>query len=265
VPDLTLTNGSHRENCKIHIKSAFPSFYAVQLAAAGSLYFQRGANEVVTINQPTFFWTDRTSRYSYGPTNKGGWDHNWVTFIGDSADTYYRPVLEALAPAGYCRVTNLVDIQQAFDTLVALAKSSVNDLSCLHQLNELLALVDSGRCPPHQANDGIQRIKQRIDESPNRKFDLRELASSEAYSYSNFRRLFFIRFGIPPHRYVLRRRMQTAAQMLMQEPLNVQEVALKMGYDDPAQFSKVFKLHNGVSPAYYRRASLSYYQKPQTR
>src|SRR5262249_2676322 len=47
-------------------------------------------------------------------------------------------------------------------------------------------------------------------------------------------------------------RMTRAAEMLTGRGLTVREVALRVGYRQPAQFAKAFRRHHGVSPSAYR-------------
>jgi AraC family transcriptional regulator, transcriptional activator of pobA len=54
---------------------------------------------------------------------------------------------------------------------------------------------------------------------------------------------------------VLDRVMSEAARLLRFTDLTVQQVALRVGYDDPLYFSRAFKRHFGDSPVAYRAQS----------
>ena len=47
-------------------------------------------------------------------------------------------------------------------------------------------------------------------------------------------------------------RMERAADLLSRNGLTVREVANRVGYRQPAQFAKAFRIHHGVSPSKYR-------------
>ena len=47
-------------------------------------------------------------------------------------------------------------------------------------------------------------------------------------------------------------RMERAADLLNQNGFTVREVANRVGYRQPAQFAKAFRLHHGLSPSEYR-------------
>ncbi|WP_173178560.1 helix-turn-helix transcriptional regulator [Pseudomonas tohonis] len=61
-------------------------------------------------------------------------------------------------------------------------------------------------------------------------------------------------YGVPPHTYLLQRRVREAKRLLLgdQTPL---EVALGLGFYDQAHFSGTFKRFTGVTPGQFRRAA----------
>jgi AraC-like DNA-binding protein len=71
---------------------------------------------------------------------------------------------------------------------------------------------------------------------------------SRLYFHRSFRRL----FRTTPHRYMLRRRMDLARQLLAGTTDSVGEVARQCGYDDQFYFSRAFKREAGLSPERFR-------------
>ena len=61
-------------------------------------------------------------------------------------------------------------------------------------------------------------------------------------------------YGVPPHTYLLQRRVREAKRLLLdgQAPL---EVALALGFYDQAHFGGTFKRFTGVSPGRFRAAA----------
>ncbi|NWL79442.1 AraC family transcriptional regulator [Pseudomonas taiwanensis] len=61
-------------------------------------------------------------------------------------------------------------------------------------------------------------------------------------------------YGVPPHTYLLQRRVREAKRLLLagQPPL---DVALSLGFYDQAHFSGTFKRFTGVTPGRFRRAA----------
>ncbi|MBT8765944.1 helix-turn-helix transcriptional regulator [Metapseudomonas boanensis] len=61
-------------------------------------------------------------------------------------------------------------------------------------------------------------------------------------------------YGVPPHTYLLQRRVREAKRLLLgdQSPL---DVALALGFYDQAHFSSTFKRFTGVTPGHFRRVA----------
>ena len=111
-------DGQSYPRCTAQVDAVFGDYYAVQFMGSGSMDFRRNASASVRWNTPTFFWTDRVTRYRYGPGPTCSWAHNWVTFAGETADQYYAPLLRALAPKGYLPVPDPEEIGGAFSALI---------------------------------------------------------------------------------------------------------------------------------------------------
>lgn len=97
-----------------------------------------------------------------------------------------------------------------------------------------------------------QRLVAWIDARLAEPIQLGALAREVGYSQDHFVRLFGSAFGVPPHRYVMSRRIERAKSMLDDPTCSLIDVALACGFSSQPHFSTVFKLHVGVSPGRYR-------------
>lgn len=61
-------------------------------------------------------------------------------------------------------------------------------------------------------------------------------------------------YGVPPHTYLLQRRVREAKRLLLSEQTPL-DVALSLGFYDQAHFSGTFKRFTGVTPGQYRRSA----------
>ena len=52
-----------------------------------------------------------------------------------------------------------------------------------------------------------------------------------------------------PNDYLRTARLKRAAELLLDDRLNVTEVAYKVGFEDPSYFSKCFKAYFGMAPS----------------
>jgi AraC family transcriptional regulator, transcriptional activator of the genes for pyochelin and ferripyochelin receptors len=61
-------------------------------------------------------------------------------------------------------------------------------------------------------------------------------------------------FHLTIYAYILQRRMEATAQMLVEREFSVAEIAYRVGYEYPANFSCAFKRYYGCSPRQWKRA-----------
>jgi len=98
----------------------------------------------------------------------------------------------------------------------------------------------------------LRRIKERIDEGLESGVDIGNLAQSLGYSLSHFFRLFRKSFGMPPHRYLMHRRIALAQELLTQTDLELACVALKAGFADQSHLCRTFHRFIGLPPGAFR-------------
>jgi AraC family transcriptional regulator len=82
---------------------------------------------------------------------------------------------------------------------------------------------------------------------------LRRLAGLTGMSLDGFIRSFKRSTGVPPHQYVLRKRVESAQALLADRRLSLTEIALRTGFSDQSHFSKIFRRMIGVAPRSYRQ------------
>lgn len=82
---------------------------------------------------------------------------------------------------------------------------------------------------------------------------LAELAKMAGVGVRRFSTIFAAETGWPPHRYLVRRRIERAKALMLDTRLTLAEIGVAVGFGDPAQFSRVFRQHTGESPRAYRR------------
>jgi AraC-like DNA-binding protein len=99
----------------------------------------------------------------------------------------------------------------------------------------------------------IGRAITLILRDPARDWTVAALASELAMSRSAFAARFNALVGEPPMHYVTRWRMLMALTWLREEGATVGELALRLGYQSEAAFSRAFKRWMGVSPGEARR------------
>jgi AraC-like DNA-binding protein len=136
-------------------------------------------------------------------------------------------------------------------------------LAALRRLIELLILemlrmkVDAGELDEGLLNTlgdpGISAALAAIHQHVERDFRVSELAGLAGMSRSLFAARFAALLGVTPHQYLIRARLQHAAQLLRSRELTVPEVSARVGYKSESSFSRVFTREIGIPPATYRK------------
>ncbi|HSC81820.1 MAG TPA: AraC family transcriptional regulator [Chitinolyticbacter sp.] len=98
----------------------------------------------------------------------------------------------------------------------------------------------------------LLRAKDRIDEAPHEDWLVPHLAQISAVSPAHFARAFKQAFGVPPHRYVLTRRIERATALLRETDLPITQIAFQTGWTSLGTFGRVFQDINGASPSEFR-------------
>mgnify|MGYP001764354450 FL=1 len=96
-----------------------------------------------------------------------------------------------------------------------------------------------------------------IHEHYARDFDIDELAGQVAVSPSYLFRLFKKKMQVTPMHYRNMVRVDKAKLLLADHQLTVDDVAERVGFDDPKYFARVFRDMTGTTPSGYRRARLA--------
>jgi AraC-like DNA-binding protein len=122
-----------------------------------------------------------------------------------------------------------------------------------------LALTYGGVTPPpKKAPGGLarwqeQRVKQMLLDDLQADVSLSELAQACGISVRQFARGFKATTGLPPHRWLLRRRVERAKEFLEHSDESLSGIALACGFADQSHLTRVFQALAGSSPGAWRR------------
>ena len=151
----------------------------------------------------------------------------------------------------FARVVNLLmSASRELEHSQEAAKSSIHRAASLLQ-----AQMRYDRGDPSQALPAWQMrlVDNHIEEHIDQQILVSNLSDLVDLSEAHFSRAFRLAHGEPPHAYIVRRRVELAAQLMLasREPLT--EIALKCGFHDQAHLSKQFRQLTGETPAAWRR------------
>jgi AraC family transcriptional regulator len=135
-----------------------------------------------------------------------------------------------------------------------LAAESLANVLAVHLLRHLavprrLERGRDGALPRGRLRAVVEYIEEHLDASPS----LEQLAAVARLSAYHFARQFKAATGLPPHQYVIARRVERAKQLLQAGTgLSLADVAADAGFSDQSQFSHHFKRLVGVTPGQFR-------------
>jgi AraC family transcriptional regulator len=149
-------------------------------------------------------------------------------------------------------------MQPALDQPEKACKAFMNHVTmalhahCAHTYGEtgMTATVRGGLAPWQ-----LRRAKEMLMAHLDGDISLSEVARGCKLSVSHFARAFRQTTGLPPHRWLVWRRVDRAKGLLRQSREPMADIALQCGFSDQASFARAFKRVVGASPGEWRRGA----------
>ena len=235
-------------------RSDFP-FYSIE-------YVARGQGNVVLGNHSENLAPG--SVFSYGPgvsqqissSPEDGLVKYFVDFTGTRALRLLRSY--GLAPGTISRVYPVNSLRTLFEELIEAGSTRRGGevTLCLRLLECLLLKFSSSHTPglgaESQSFASYQRCRQHIETHFLRLRSLDETARECFINMAYLCRLFRQFEHISPYQFLLKLKMDHAADLLQKPGTLIKQVAEDCGFDDPFHFSRLFRSAFGVSPNAFR-------------
>jgi len=130
------------------------------------------------------------------------------------------------------------------------------ELACMTVIH-LNALGSRQNSPQKQSEQRLSRqlaaaaeISQRELHRPLRVADL---AARVGLNRNQLTEGFAREYGLTPHQYLIKQRMERAQALIESRSMNLPEIATASGYTNYAAFSRAFSDYSGISPSRYRK------------
>jgi transcriptional regulator GlxA family with amidase domain len=98
----------------------------------------------------------------------------------------------------------------------------------------------------------LLRAKDRMDVASHEEWAVARLARVSRVSQAHFARSFKDAFGVPPHRYLLTRRIERAKTLLRDTEQSITDIAFQTGWKSLGTFGRIFRDVTGESPGALR-------------
>ena len=112
----------------------------------------------------------------------------------------------------------------------------------------------------NEINDGSKlsrhqerKITEFVDANLDQNIDMHKLATVAGLGQWSFSRRFRATFGIPPHRYLIEKRVERARKMIEDSATPLKQIASACGFSDQAHMTRVFQSRLNVTPGRLRR------------
>jgi AraC family transcriptional regulator len=135
---------------------------------------------------------------------------------------------------------------------------SIASTLALHLLRTYSSLAP-GRptTAPSLSGDRLRAVVEYIDAHLGDDLRLERLAAVAGVDRHYFSRAFKKATGVPPHRYVMERRVERATELLTRSELPIAQIAHDVGMSSQSHLTTVFRRMVGDTPLGYRKARRS--------
>lgn len=98
----------------------------------------------------------------------------------------------------------------------------------------------------------LRQVREYVDANLSNDISLAQLARIAGMSSHHFARLFRQSMGIPPHQYLISRRVARARYLLRETSRPLAEISHEVGYESQSHFTALFRKSTGLTPKVFR-------------
>lgn len=179
--------------------------------------------------------------HRYQPTTR--WRQAWTLFSGSAVEALTTlDHLDVSRPVR--RFTDPRPIDRAFSRLLRVSTQH-NPVQVAGALYDVIAAA---------ATTTGDDVAAQLAELAGTPMSVQDYASELGITVKELRDAVRRTTGSTPHELVLTTRLSNAKVLLAEEDLSVAAVARRVGYDDPAYFTRLFTARVGMSPGAFRRS-----------
>ncbi len=235
-------------------------YYAVLYTLGGKCLYQTDRESYqLTSGTLSAIMPGREHRYICDPDDP--MEHIFITFIGSEAKRLFTE--SSLAEQTAFRVEEPQRLRFYMDSILqqGLTQSEISHKLCCSHLRTMLmeqaAIIANSNKFVSMSVVTYRRCRKYID---NHFTEIKlpgEAAEACKINVHYMAQLFKDYGKITPYEYIMRLKLNKAAQLLLNSHLPIKEIAPLVGFDDPYHFSRNFKKLFGVSPRAFKNKSVS--------
>lgn len=212
--------------------------------------------ETYEINAGDGFYLPPNVPHEYYPTDEV-WETHWITFEGREIINMMNHI--KLDKARVFRIHDVNSLDAIFKKMLYLMRTNYyyGGQQCSAHLYQFfiefnrVVNMQNGTQDSAKLNQ-LQPVIDYLNENYRKDITLAELSDIIGLSPQYLCRLFKECLNLRPFEYLARKRVQQAKLLLLEDKLNINEIASEVGYNDCSYFCAVFKRHEMLSPAEFR-------------
>nr|WBO77369.1 AraC family transcriptional regulator [Streptomyces sp. SBE_14.2] len=220
------------------------------IISTGSGWYATPDGHRTPVTAPALLWLTPGTPHHYAPDPETGWDEAFVDFTGPATTTYTE--------LGYIDpdhpVVPLTDATTPRAVVTRIARAAHRDNPLLEvetaaAVHELLVALRRARADLTKGGDPVLKALARDACTP---MTVADHAAKHGMTTTELRTAVRRGAGCSPKDYLLGIRLDRAKELLATTELPVAAVARRVGYDDPAYFTRLFTHRTGTPPTRFR-------------
>lgn len=258
---LYLTNLGYYSNAKSHYrkrKNGCTEHILIYCTEGSGWISVNG--KTVNVNENQYFIIPKNLPHSYGSNKQKPWSIYWIHFLGTISKEYTSLTKnpQTIFPSNIDRIDNRLELfEEMFQNLeMGFSKENIQyaNICLLHFLASFKFLDQYRQIRKNNDSDYLLQSIRYMRSHISLSITLEELARNGNLSISQFSLVFKRKTGKSPLEYLIQLRIQKACQLLDNSTLKIKDIAVKVGYQDPYYFSRIFTKVIGISPRDYRKS-----------
>ncbi len=261
--DLYITSIGYVSNALYHYKTAKSQqeeYFLIYCTIGCGCIKSAKFNIDVRANQ--FVVVDATTPYTITADPTSPWTIYWMTFRGEKAKIYASMMSSVISipPAINSRIEQRTEI---FESIFAILSTELS-INKLNYANTLFATYlasfvyidifrESNSKSVTQAQTIINQVTHYMSENVEKNLTLKQLADYAGYSTSYFYRKFIAEMEESPIEYFIKLKINKASIYLIKSTMSISQIAVKLGFNNPDYFSRIFKKTVGISASEFRK------------
>lgn len=236
-----------RDECRADKRRVctIPDFYMIHFIESGNGFYNG-----IRLGSGQGFICMQNEVCNYIPDRKTPWTYTWINLRGKGADK----LINSLALKDNTFVWNTVKSKRAFEKIWQYqGNKDLEELAALSAVYSIFAEQSVQKTVPKR--DYVSETKNFFEGRFAEGVTVEDAAKAVNISRAYLRNVFFKSEGISPQGYLMKLRMNRAAELIRGD-YSVTEIAAAVGYEDLLQFSKMFSKYFGISPTKFREVRL---------